>query len=87
MDKKKTETMPCKNCKQMPSEHQYGPYDDLLCNVDLLPLQVQEMYYQPAKQDESMKSLIIYYPMDSLEYLEWEYERTQKDIPTRDNLT
>lgn len=84
--KKESKEKPCKNCGAMPNEHNYGPYDDLLCEMERLPLKVQEMYYKPYHTHDELRALIIYYPMDNLQYLEYEYERTQRDTPTRKSL-
>ena len=82
MDRKKTELARCKNCEMLPNEHNYGPYDDLLCEIDKLPLQIQEAYYKATREWEKLKSHIIYYPMDNLQVLEYEYEKTLRDAPT-----
>lgn len=89
MDRKKTESMPCKNCSMMPDQHKYGQWDDLMCDIDKLPLQIQEAYYNqgmnPIQYDE-FRVYLVYYPMDSLQYLEWEYERSLHETPTRSSL-
>lgn len=86
MDRKKTETIRCRNCNELPNMHNYGPYDDLLCEIERLPLQVQEMYYQPYHTHDKIRPFIIYYPMDNLQMLEYEYERSKRETPTRDSL-
>ena len=71
----------------LPSEHRYGPYDDLLCEIERLPIQIQESYYRPNTPNwENLKSFVIYYPMDNLQYLEWEHERSRREAPTPDSL-
>ena len=86
MDRKKTESIRCKNCNMLPNEHNYGPYDDLMCEIERLPLQIQEMYYKPPHGDSAFRPYIVYYPMDNLQLLEWEYEKLQRETPTRDSL-
>lgn len=85
--KKESKEKPCKNCGAMPNEHNSGQYDDLMCEMERLPLQIQEAYLKaPRDWEHDMRPYIIYYPMDNLQYLEYEYERTQRDTPTRKSL-
>ncbi len=87
MDRKKTESRPCKNCGMLPNQHNYGQYNELLCEIERLPVQIQEAYYNPHTNDtNALKRYIIYYPMDNLQYLEFEYEKTRRETPTRDSL-
>lgn len=87
MDKKKDKSIPCKNCGAMPNEHNHGEYDDLLCEVERLPLQIQEVYQNPHSNDMTkLRQYIVYYPMDNLQLLEHEYEKRQRETPTRESL-
>jgi len=69
----------------LPNEHNYGQYDDLMCEVERLPLQMQEMYYKPPF-DNKIRPFVVYYPMDNLQMLEYEYEKTLRDAPTIESL-
>lgn len=77
---------PCKNCQQFPREHRYTPEQNLACDVDRLPLQLQEIYYNSSKRDTLLKTYVVYNAMDNLQYLEYQYEKERNDTPTRTSL-
>lgn len=90
--KKEPKEKLCRNCGSMPNEHNLGQYDDLMCEMERLPAKTQELYNKSKGyvsyhgSDLGLRPFIIYYPMDNLEYLEYEYERANKDVPTRESL-
>ena len=88
MQRKQTETIRCQNCQQLPAEHRYGPDNSLLCDIDHLPLQVQECYYREPWANNALKPFAIYYPMNNLQLLEWEYQYRKEldETPTRESL-
>jgi hypothetical protein len=55
---------PCKHCKQLKQNHRALVY---YCDVDKLPLQFQEMYYN-CRGDMVIPK---YTEIGNLEYLEW----------------
>lgn len=75
-------TMPCKNCKMMRVDHNIKAYSDAFCDITLLPIQVQEIYYETFHEPADFASMITYQPMDTLQYLEWEYERKLRETTT-----
>lgn len=76
---------PCRNCQQIKRNHNItsqGSYD---CEVEFLPVPLQEFCYMSTLGDPLHK-YITYIPMDNLEYLEFEYQKEQDETPTIKSL-
>lgn len=70
----------------LPNQHNTGPGDDLRCEMERLPVKLQKAYSKSPFLDNTLKPYVIYNPMDNLLYLELEYEKSQRETPTRSSL-
>lgn len=78
---------PCRNCQQLPNHHNYTQSTgDMSCEMEFLPVPLQECYYLVGPNADPMKKYLTYQAMTNLEYLEHEYQKERDAAPTRESL-
>lgn len=78
---------PCRNCQQQEEHHNYNQHTgDMSCEIEFLPVPLQECYYLVSANTDPMKRYLTYTEMKNLEYLEYEYQKEKDATPTRESL-